>query len=708
MGGKGKGSKGKADIPRQHDPATVVAANSCSGSSSSSVLGLHQQPMVPLLPLSIEEAEMSTYRLGNGLPPDAATEVLTPTNIPLPSMAVHEKHRQHQTLLPRLPAAAVQARGGGKEARGECKSSRNSSSSNASRPQHSLSLQAPQSSMTSSHQLDQEKQPALGPPQPATTTSAQPPPLPCRQVGVKRPRNPQPPPPPPSSYQLHNSSPLPILPMPTTNIFSPTLSASAVAPIPARPIPGTMAITVPGVSPSYFLQQTTASVADCRNVHPSILDQTQRWERQQPQQQKPQQHDVQQVEHKAIAILARSTGAVLPPPLASASPENESGNSSPHLPPSTHAFPSSLISSTSSCTTIGTTMDSGRSSALSNFGGSSNTNCSINSSSIKDIPSHTTTFTISSTSMMLDRYPPPWDLVTVLHAAPGLRCYDHCRMAAIIYGETAQCMVTTRQLQYGKTLAILRTWDLYSYRHGFEITCGASEMITRILAILRVQANENGATVSSSSNSNSSSTGSMLGLEFPVERNEELLTMDREKALNPANMPPYVARLRDGGGGDLAVAGFVYCSGEFRLWTCDSFASKFFSAGAANKRFEEMRILPSYLFGPIFSPNDRPIFYRNLMEYLLKPTDETKEMNMIAETMQRDGRLHRSFVRARYMVLNEGQYACFALSILPIPGMPSRYGMTASFAPLPTSSSSSSISPLASTNGIVASPSAAF
>lgn len=279
-------------------------------------------------------------------------------------------------------------------------------------------------------------------------------------------------------------------------------------------------------------------------------------------------------------------------------------------------------------------------------------------------------------------------------------------MAAIIYGETAQRMVNTRQLQYGKTLAILRTWDLYSYRHGFEITCGASEMITRILAILKVRANENGATVSSSS-SNSSSTGSMLGVELPVERNEELLTMDMEKALNPANMPPYVARLRDGGGGDLAVAGFVYCSGEFRLWTCDSFASKFFSAEAANKRFEDMRILPSYLFGPILSPNDRPNFYRNLMEYLLKPMNETKEMNMIAETMEHDGRIYRSFVRARYMVLNEGQYACFALSFLPIPGMPSRYGMTASFSPLPTLPSLSSISPLASTNGFMASPPAA-
>ena len=105
----------------------------------------------------------------------------------------------------------------------------------------------------------------------------------------------------------------------------------------------------------------------------------------------------------------------------------------------------------------------------------------------------------------------------------------------------------------------------------------------------------------------------------------------------------------------------------FRLWTSDSFAANFYSVEVANKLFREMKILPCFLFGSLFSPKDQPIFYRNLAGYLLAPTDETKEMMMFAKIKVRDGRTYRVCVRAWNMVLNEGQYACFALSFLPLP-----------------------------------------
>jgi len=492
------------------------------------------------------------------------------------------------------------------------------------------------------------------------------------------------------------SSPLPILSMPNINNQSPTLSALVVAPVAARPVAVPMGMTAAGPPGSYFLHQSIAS----RTTNSPSPDQTKRW--------KQQQQEEQREEHKAsTATPGRSTGAVFPSPLASPSPENQTVNGASRLAP---FFSSSSASFTSSCTTTGTTMSSSRSSVSSSFGTTSNANNnSSSSSSSNQALSHTTTSTtISTASTMLDGGPPPWDLVAALLPAPGLLYYEHCRVAASIYAETARRMVTTGQLQHVKTLAILRTWDLYNYRCGFDITCGASDMIFRCLAMLGVQVDENGSIVSSSSGSGSSSsssssvtTGSVLGPQLPVGRNEELLTMEKEKALSPVCMPSYVARLRDGDG---AVAGFVYCSGEFRFWTCDSFASKFFSAKAANKRFEEMQILPCYLFGTFFSPEHRPLFYRNLMEYLLRPTDETKEMSMTAEIMEHDGRICSCYVRARYMVLNEGQYACFALSFLPFPGMPSRFGVPAPFTFLTSSFSSSSVSTLASTNGFVPSP----
>jgi hypothetical protein len=140
-------------------------------------------------------------------------------------------------------------------------------------------------------------------------------------------------------------------------------------------------------------------------------------------------------------------------------------------------------------------MSSSRSSVSSSFGTTSNANNnSSSSSSSNQALSHTTTSTtISTASTMLDGGPPPWDLVAALLPAPGLLYYEHCRVAASIYAETARRMVTTGQLQHVKTLAILRTWDLYNYRCGFDITCGASDMIFRCLAMLGVQVDENGA-----------------------------------------------------------------------------------------------------------------------------------------------------------------------------------------------------------------------
>lgn len=220
-----------------------------------------------------------------------------------------------------------------------------------------------------------------------------------------------------------------------------------------------------------------------------------------------------------------------------------------------------------------------------------------------------------------------------------------------MYSETAKLMAQTGRLQHAKTMAILRTWDLYSYRHRVDISCGASDAILRVLAVIGAPGHS--ATI-------------MLGPQQSVAKDVTFLSRPREEVLDPACMPHYVGRLRDVGD----VAGFVYASGEYRLWTGESFADRFFDAEWANQRFKQMKILPCFLFGSVFAEQDRAGIYSTLMEYMLGRTEDGREMCIMARTVDRDGCMSTSHVRARYMVLNEGQYACFALSLWQIPGMP--------------------------------------
>lgn len=269
----------------------------------------------------------------------------------------------------------------------------------------------------------------------------------------------------------------------------------------------------------------------------------------------------------------------------------------------------------------------------------------------------------ASIVMMPDGGPPSWALMAVLQPPPGLRYYDHCKTTAPLFGETALRMIDTGRLQHLKTLAILRTWDFYNHKHGIDISCGASAAIVRVLALRK------SAAYTSGSGESSESVGT--NAEQPVEWNDDLLAMDRQDALDQAHMPSYVSSLQDGG--DSAVGGYVYCSGQYRLWTGKRFADRFMTASTVNSLFDQKKILPCFLFGSFLAPNDRPNFYRSLIEYMLGPTREGREMTVTAEVMELDGHVFKALVRARYMVLNEGQYSCFALSFLQIPGLPVRF-----------------------------------
>ncbi len=142
-----------------------------------------------------------------------------------------------------------------------------------------------------------------------------------------------------------------------------------------------------------------------------------------------------------------------------------------------------------------------------------------------------------------------------------------------------------------------------------------------------------------------------------------------DELLDPTLMPAYVATLQEGG--MAAVSGFVYANGIFRLWADDNFAGEYFDAEEANQRFQELAILPCYLYGGILAPEFRNQFYELLVKYLLTESNLNTTMSMVADTVCRDGRVASKLLRVRYMVLNRGQYACLALNVLPLRSNPS-------------------------------------
>ena len=64
--------------------------------------------------------------------------------------------------------------------------------------------------------------------------------------------------------------------------------------------------------------------------------------------------------------------------------------------------------------------------------------------------------------------------------------------------------------------------------------------------------------------------------------------------LDQRSMPAYVSGLLDGCS---AVCGYVYANGNFRLWTDENFAGRFFTPQEANRRFAQLAVLPSFIFG---------------------------------------------------------------------------------------------------------------
>ena len=111
------------------------------------------------------------------------------------------------------------------------------------------------------------------------------------------------------------------------------------------------------------------------------------------------------------------------------------------------------------------------------------------------------------------------------------------------------------------------------------------------------------------------------------------------------------------------------------------------------------------VFDSIVSQDDRRGFFEQLAELFFTVTDESKEMRTIlkvracgdfvavvgirwivsshagrvrrcpplrlrCQTVDHSGRHALSLIRARYLILNEGQYACLAISILPLPSSP--------------------------------------
>jgi len=147
-----------------------------------------------------------------------------------------------------------------------------------------------------------------------------------------------------------------------------------------------------------------------------------------------------------------------------------------------------------------------------------------------------------------------------------------------------------------------------------------------------------------------------------VQEDLVLASRPTDELLDPAFMPAYVAGLLEGG--TSAVCGFVYANGVFRLWTDDNFSSEYFDTAEANARFVATSILPSLFFGVIVSPANRATFYELLVRYML--TEGTTTMGMVTDTVGRDGGITLKLLRVRYMVLNQGQYACFAMNLLPL------------------------------------------
>lgn len=199
---------------------------------------------------------------------------------------------------------------------------------------------------------------------------------------------------------------------------------------------------------------------------------------------------------------------------------------------------------------------------------------------------------------------------------------------------------------------------MYCYRHKVDITCGATSSLLRVLAFPGPE-------------------GVVLAPQVKVQEDPSLACRPMDELLDPAFMPAYVAGLQEGG--IAAVCGFVYANGVFRLWADDNFASDYFDTEEANARFAATAILPSYLFGLIVAPASRVKFYQLLVQYMLTETKGTTTMSMVTDTVGRDGGIIAKLLRVRYLVLNQGQYACFAMNLLPLDS----YGLTAPLLLLP-------------------------
>ncbi len=200
-----------------------------------------------------------------------------------------------------------------------------------------------------------------------------------------------------------------------------------------------------------------------------------------------------------------------------------------------------------------------------------------------------------------------------------------------------------------------RTWDVHSSKRGFDISCGAVNALLRVLATPTPK-------------------GVRTCPQEAVEHDETLIGKPVEKLLDPAKMPAYVAevgcrgqKLRTVKEEHGAMCGYVYANGQFKLWTNAAFAAKYFTAAEANARFTNMAVLPYYMYGSLLVPQDQPCFFELLFSYMLTGVAEKSTMSMVGEVRSLDGKLSVCELRARYTVLNDGQYAAFALHITPLP-----------------------------------------